>query len=60
MFFCSAGQGGSSDCCSATSWNFGYTVFPKFNSEFSPENGGWKWLEDYFLLGFGNFSGANC
>ena len=31
---------------------------PKFNSEFTPEK--W-WLEDDpFLLGFGNFSGANC
>ena len=31
---------------------------PKLNSEFTPEK--W-WLEDDpFLLGFGNFSGANC
>ncbi len=31
---------------------------PKFNSDFTPEEkGDWKTI---FLLGFGNFSGANC
>ena len=31
----------------------------KFNSEFTPEK---RWLleDDPFVLGFGNFSGANC
>ena len=32
---------------------------PKFNSEFTPEKR-WDWEDDPFLLGFGNFSGANC
>ena len=51
---------GGGSICYFSPVNSGNVPPPKFNSEFPLKNGGWKMFALPFLLGFGNFSGANC